>query len=587
MNSENLVGQVIDGYRIEQLLGEGGMAQVYRAIDERLMRYVAFKVIQPSVQIDDSYRARFEKEARAIAQLQHTNIVNIYRFGEVNGRYYMAMEFIDGADLHWVLNDYVKDQQLMSPDEALLVLSQAAHALDHAHSKGVIHRDIKPSNIMLDRSGRAVLTDFGLALISLEGTRGEIFGTPNYIAPEQAVSSAGAVPASDQYALGVILYEILTGSVPYSGKSAMQIALAHMTEPLPDPLQRNPDLHPSFLPILQRVMAKEPSERYPSCTAFVEAFQAAIEQQKVAPPPVNNRVSLMRVQEQINAFQSAHPLPPLPAAVLRPATPPPLSPAQPVAPAVSVTKPTATTPQVAPAASPAINWRITLITSAILIVLGLVVVSILLSQRDNNAISSADLATETSTLTPTVQLNFTATPVPVTPTAVPATPSPIPVMSDPTALPAPTLAPSLTPAPPMTITPVPTQTTAPQGTWVIRFMAEKDDSLYLINESDSSLPPFPLGALVLTAQESGGISGEDWGIGSLLTGQCVRLDKNEKAKAPDTDCELLARFELRSGNLRFWKEEFEFFTVTYNGLSTECRIRQVHRRGCRVEFPLP
>ncbi|MCU0464068.1 MAG: protein kinase [Anaerolineae bacterium] len=581
MGSENLVGQVIDGYRIDQLLGEGGMAQVYRAIDERLTRYVALKVIQPAVQIDDSYRARFEREARAIAQLQHPNIVSIYRFGEVGQRLYMAMEYVDGADLHWVLQDYARDKELLPPDDALMVLSQAAQALDYAHSKGVIHRDIKPANIMMDRSGRVVLTDFGLALISLEGTKGEVFGTPQYIAPEQAVNSAGATAQSDQYALGVILYEILTGSVPYGGKSAMHIALAHMTEPLPDPRTRNPDLHPALVDVLQRVLAKEPTARYPSCAALVEAFEAAYQASKAAPPSSSSRVSLMRVKEQVDEYQAANPLPPLPAAVMR-AVPTPVTPAAaaptvppsvmaaapPPMPSSAPTRPPLPKTKAAPSPRK-IDWRVTGIASAVMVALGVVIVVWLLSGRppDGRAFALA-------TVPPTIPVALD--------TAAPST-TPLP----------PSPEPSLTASPEPSATPTPAPTDSPpialptrQQVWEVLLLAERDHSLYVINDSAPDMPPMPLYPLILGAQERGGASGEDFSVDTLASGECVRLDRRDNARTPDTDCTLLGRFEVRQGNLRFWKPEFQFIAVIYGQTVAECRIRDAHEDGCRVEIPV-
>jgi serine/threonine protein kinase len=271
-----LLGKTIDGYQIEKLLGQGGMARVYRALDVKLQRYAAFKVIDYSSYHSKNYEERFDREARSIAKLNHPNIVAIYRFNEANDMYYMAMEYIDGADLHWVLQDYQMDNNLMDYTTLLDMMQQVADALDFAHKHGVIHRDIKPSNIMISRDGRAILTDFGLALDVAEGTQGEIFGSPHYIAPEQAINSKTVKPQTDVYSLGVILYEILVGIVPYYEGTTFEIAMKHINEPLPDPLSINPKLHPAFIPVLEKVMAKDIDKRYATCNALMKDLRKAV-----------------------------------------------------------------------------------------------------------------------------------------------------------------------------------------------------------------------------------------------------------------------------------------------------------------------
>jgi serine/threonine protein kinase len=278
-----LIGRIVDGYRIEKLLGRGGMARVYRAVDEALARFVALKIIDPHSSKDTDYRERFRNEARAIAQLRHPNIVGIYRFGEVDQLYYMAMDYIDGSDLRWVLESYGKSGELMPYESVYRIISQVGKALDYAHKQGVIHRDIKPSNIMLNQDSEAILTDFGLALVTDEGTKGNTFGSPHYIAPEQAIASSGAVRQSDLYSLGVTLYEMLTGRVPFAEGSALQIAMAQMTDPPPDPLQFNPSLHPAFLPILKTALEKEPENRFQSGAKMAAALRAAVNEAKKTP----------------------------------------------------------------------------------------------------------------------------------------------------------------------------------------------------------------------------------------------------------------------------------------------------------------
>lgn len=274
-NTDSLVGREFDGYRVEEVLGRGGMARVYRAVDLRLKRPVAIKIIDPDVRDPQKYQSRFDREARAIAKLKHTHIVSIYRFNEVDGLYYMAMEYVDGADLRWVLRNYRNRHQRMDWEMVLQIAIQIASALDYAHRNEVIHRDIKPSNIMIDRKGNAILTDFGLVLMTSEGTVGEIFGSPYYIAPEQAVNSANVVPQSDLYALGVVVYEMLTGDVPFSEGTPMEVAMAHMSDTLPSPVDRNPALHPAYVPVLEKALAKSPEHRYQTGKDFTDALKVA------------------------------------------------------------------------------------------------------------------------------------------------------------------------------------------------------------------------------------------------------------------------------------------------------------------------
>ena len=317
-NKDPLIGNMIDDYKIEDLLGHGGMARVYRALDVKLNRYAALKVMsQPTKKIVD-YEKRFYREAQAIAKLKHPNIVAIYRFNDTDNIYYMAMEYVDGADLRWILRDYAADGELIDYTTLLNIIENISKALDYAHKNGVIHRDIKPSNIMISRTGQAVLTDFGLALNVQDGTGGEIFGSPHYIAPEQAVNSAQSVAQTDFYSLGVILYEMLTGSVPYDVGSAIQIAMAHIGDTLPDPLTINPDLHPAFIPILEKTLAKEPKDRYENGAKLVLALKNAIRQARQAKSEPGQS-SLNKPIDRI--AQHLSPLPkPVKSSVTKPAT---------------------------------------------------------------------------------------------------------------------------------------------------------------------------------------------------------------------------------------------------------------------------
>ncbi len=315
---DSLLGEEIDGYYVEKLIGQGGMARVYRGRDVRLGRNIVIKVIKPSARANEDYRERFEVEAQAIALLEHPHIVQIYRFGEVSDLYYMAMQYIEGVDLSSILKDYANDNELLPHTDVLRIASQVGSALDYAHNKGIIHRDVKPANIMLDLHGDATLTDFGLALLQAKGSHGEIFGTPHYMAPEQAVSSAGAVPQSDIYSLGVILYEMLTGSLPFNGNTAMEIAMLHLTEQPPSPLELNPGLHPAFLPVLDKVLQKEPANRYQSVKELNAILREAIDAVNSIPHPSEAtplHISHLEVPDKVSKIRHSEPLPPPPAAV--------------------------------------------------------------------------------------------------------------------------------------------------------------------------------------------------------------------------------------------------------------------------------
>lgn len=278
MTPDPLIGKQLGDYTIVGLLGRGGMSRVYRGFDENLQRYAAVKVISSdfATTSEEEYTRRFQSEARAIAHLRHPNIVGIYQFGRSEGIYYMAQVFLEGKDLRMVLRGYAERGERMPTNEMLRIVEDIAAALDYAHAHGVIHRDVKPSNIMLERhTGRAILMDFGLALSVQEGTTGETFGSAHYIAPEQAVSSAKAVAQSDLYSLGVVIYEILTGQVPFDDPSAMSVALKHLNEAPPPPSRFVPTIPRAVEEVVLRALDKDPQKRYPSGRALVEALTAA------------------------------------------------------------------------------------------------------------------------------------------------------------------------------------------------------------------------------------------------------------------------------------------------------------------------
>ena len=276
MTPDQFIGTQIDEYRIDALLGKGNMARIYLATDIRLERKAAIKVISHGHRNDSEYLTRFEREARAIAQLNHPHIVQLYRFGQTEDTLYMAMQYIEGASLAVVLNSYREDGQYIEAEEALRVVREICSALDYAHLKGVIHRDVKPPNIMLDITARAVLTDFGLVLIQADGTRGGVLGTPHYLAPEQARSSANAGPTSDLYSMGVILYEMFTNTRPFDAAKPIEVAMKHITQPPRPPRELRPAISPALEAVILKAIEKKPADRYQTGAELVAALEAAI-----------------------------------------------------------------------------------------------------------------------------------------------------------------------------------------------------------------------------------------------------------------------------------------------------------------------
>jgi serine/threonine protein kinase len=280
VNKHDLVGKQLGDYLIKDKVATGGMSYVFLGEDVSLGRRAAVKVLTPDITEDDqSLPERFKREARAVAQLEHDNIIPIYQFGELEGVYFLAMRFIEGHDFADEINDAKREGKLMDMQRAIDVLAQVALAVDYAHANGIIHRDIKPSNILIDNnSGKAILTDFGLVLwSSVDKTLGTAFGTPRYISPEQATDSQAAVAQSDIYSLAVIMYEMVTGKMLFTGQTPMEMAISHITEkPVP------PHTHNANVPIqvereILKALDKEPTNRHQTATEFIQAIVDAYE----------------------------------------------------------------------------------------------------------------------------------------------------------------------------------------------------------------------------------------------------------------------------------------------------------------------
>jgi serine/threonine protein kinase len=299
--NDPLIGQQLANFRVEGVLGHGGMATVYFGTDVKLKRPVAIKVLDCKYRSDPAYAKRFVNEARMMAQWRHENIIQIYYADEEQNISYYVMEYVDGQDLSSIMDLYIQQKELMPIDDVLRIGKAVAGALDYAHRQGVIHRDVKPSNVMISKSGRVLLGDFGMALEVRDGSMGSIFGTPHYISPEQAKRSADAVPPSDLYSLGVILFEILVGAVPFNDPSPASIALQHISQSPPPPRSINPLLNPAVEAVLLKALEKNPAHRYQSGAKLIDALEDAFKSTGSSPkiplPPLPVGVPTVRRSE--------------------------------------------------------------------------------------------------------------------------------------------------------------------------------------------------------------------------------------------------------------------------------------------------
>jgi len=273
--------RLVEGkYKVERMLGKGGMGAVFLAHDLTLERQVAIKVLPPDISMDEHIVKRFQQEAKTSAKLDHTNIIPIYRVESEGGLNYFVMKYIEGTSLEDVLDQ----KQPLTIDYIQRVLWEAGCALGHAHQRGVVHRDVKPANIMFDHDGRVMLTDFGIskalqAATGFTGT-GMIIGTPHYMAPEQA--KGGTVDGrADQYSMGVVAYRMLTGELPYTGDSVHTILYKHIFEEVPSAGAKRSDAPPFLTAAVSRSLSKEPDQRF----ATMEEFATAVwPEQPVATP---------------------------------------------------------------------------------------------------------------------------------------------------------------------------------------------------------------------------------------------------------------------------------------------------------------
>ena len=273
------VGSVLGGYRLEEQIGRGGMAVVFRASDERLGRQVAVKILAPALGADRAFRRRFVRESRAAAIVDDPHIIPIFEAGESGGLLFIAMRLVSGGDVR----ELVRQHGSLPTARAAAIVSAVASALDAAHAAGLVHRDVKPANMLLDahpgRPDHVYLSDFGLSkgLLSPPGLTGEgmFVGTPYYIAPEQ-IAGSRVDGRADQYSLACAAFELLSGAPPFQGDSPMAVIHAQAFDRPPALTSLRPGLPSAVDPVLARALAKAPTERYPTCQDFAESLRAAL-----------------------------------------------------------------------------------------------------------------------------------------------------------------------------------------------------------------------------------------------------------------------------------------------------------------------
>lgn len=270
------IGEEVGPYRIVEQLGQGGMATVYKAYHPQLDRHVAIKVMLANFQTDETFHMRFKREAQIIARLEHAHIVPVYDFNQYQNQPYLVMKYITGQTLKEIMMSGEQTKR-----QIIDLITDVAAGLTYAHEKGVLHRDIKPSNILVENKTHAYITDFGLARLVQSGqstySQDMILGTPHYISPEQAKGSGNDLgPGADIYSLGVVLYEITVGQVPFSASTPYAVVHDHIYTPLPLPSTVNPKVPPAVEMVLLKALAKDPADRYQSAVEMLSAFREAL-----------------------------------------------------------------------------------------------------------------------------------------------------------------------------------------------------------------------------------------------------------------------------------------------------------------------
>ncbi|MEM7111539.1 MAG: protein kinase [Chloroflexota bacterium] len=289
MTEQTWVGRKIGGrYEIQSFLGNGGMAAVYRAVDPNLKRDVAVKLIHSHLSRNPDFVRRFEEEATAVARLRHGHIVQVHDFNQDNGTYFIVFEYVAGQALNDKLREVHKQNGRLPYATTIDIVADVADALDYAHDKGLVHRDIKPANIMIAPNGRPVLMDFGIAKLvdaTQQTASGAILGTARYMAPEQ-VTGSKIDARTDIYALGVMLFEMISGQVPFSAESPVTLMMKHLNDPVPNLFQLEPNVPSPLVAIVNKALAKNPDDRFQTAAEMATALRQALTAEAVAAAPV-------------------------------------------------------------------------------------------------------------------------------------------------------------------------------------------------------------------------------------------------------------------------------------------------------------
>ena len=410
--SDELIGKNLGNYRIEMILGKGGMSTVYMAHQPSMDRTVAIKVLPREFLHDDTFLIRFQQEIKMVSRLEHPHILPVYDAGEADGVPYIVMRYVSGGTLADQLM-----RGLPGTDMLLNVVEQIAQALDYANEFGVIHRDLKPSNILLDERGNAYLADFGVSRSvtfqeDLTGSR--IIGTPPYIAPEAVRKDDMITGSSDLYALGVLTYEMLIGHPPYQADDPMKVLVAHVLEPIPSLRAENPKISPAVESVVQRCLAKDPDDRHETAVAYAQALIRAFETTQPGSGPI---LSSEKTQERAAVPRQPDPLPPSQGVVERVSaenTQPPtdqsrVMPARPVAEVAPAPPPASRAESKSRGGGGAISCLVPIAVVGAIIV-GVIITAVFLTQ--GNPLSLLDVLTPLPTLDTGGTSSQSRTPIP-------------------------------------------------------------------------------------------------------------------------------------------------------------------------------